>query len=64
MANTATILAERQLIVDVEDMFLLNDTRKAISMLCGVGKVSRPRRKRLTSYGLSLRELDEGIVDK
>jgi hypothetical protein len=64
MANTATMPAERQLIVDVEDMSLFNDIKKAISMLRGVGKVSRPRRKRMTSYELSLRELDEGKVYK
>lgn len=64
MANTATMPVERQLIVDVEDMSLFNDIKKAISMLRGVGKVSRPRRKRLTSYELSLRELDEGKVYK
>ena len=62
MANTAAIPAERQLIVDIEDMSLFNDIKKDISMLRGVGKVSRPRRKRLTSYELSLRELDEGKV--
>ena len=64
MANTAVVPVERQLIVDVEDMTLFNDIKKAISMLRGVGKVSRPRRKRLTSYELSLRELDEGKVYK
>lgn len=64
MANTAVVPAERQLIVDVEDMSLFNDIKKAISMLRGVGKVSRPRCKHLTSYELSLRELDEGKVYK
>lgn len=62
MANTATVPVERQLIVDVEDMSLFNDIRKAISMLRGVGKVSRPRRKRLTAYERSLKDLDEGRV--
>lgn len=64
MANSATMPADRQLIVDVEDMSLFNDIRKAISMLRGVGKVTRPRRKRLTAYELSLCELDEGKVYK
>ena len=64
MAKSASIPTEGQLIVDVEDMSLFNDIKKAISMLRGVGKVSRPRRKRLTSYELSLRELDEGKVYK
>ena len=64
MAKSASIPTEGQLIVEVEDMSLFNDIKKAISMLRGVGKVSRPRRKRLTSYELSLRELDEGKVYK
>ena len=62
MANTATMPVERQLIVDVEDMSLFNDIKKAISMLRGVGKVSRPRRKRMTAYERSLKDLDEGRV--
>ena len=62
MANSATMPADRQLIVDVEDMSLFNDIRKAISMLRGVGKVTRPRRKRLTAYERSLKDLDEGRV--
>ena len=64
MASTATVPAGGQLIVDVEDLSLLNDIKKAISMLRGVGKVKSPRRKRPTSYELSLRELDEGKVYK
>ena len=64
MTNTANIPAEGQLIVDIKDMSLINDIKKAISMLRGVGKVSRPRRKRMTAYELSLRELDEGKVYK
>ena len=62
MANTTTFPVERQLIVDVEDMSLINDIKKAISMLRGVGKVSRPRRKRMTAYERSLKDLDEGRV--
>ncbi len=62
MANTANIPAEGQLIVDIKDMSLINDIKKAISMLRGVGKVSRPRRKRMTAYERSLRDLDEGRV--
>lgn len=52
------------MIVDIKDMSLINDIKKAISMLRGVGKVSRPRRKRMTAYERSLRELDEGKVYK
>lgn len=62
MANTTSFPVERQLIVDIEDMSLFNDIKKAISMLRGVGKVSRPRRKRMTAYERSLRDLDEGRV--
>lgn len=64
MANTTNNPAEGQLIVDIKDLSLINDIKKAISMLRGVGKVSRPRRKRMTAYELSLRELDEGKVYK
>ena len=64
MANTASIPADGQLIVDIEDMSLFNDIKKAISMLRGVGKVSKPRRKRMTAYERSLQELDEGKVYK
>ena len=62
MANTTNIPAEGQLIVDIKDLSLINDIKKAISMLRGVGKVSRPRRKRMTAYERSLKDLDEGRV--
>lgn len=62
MANTANIPAEGQLIVDIKDMSLINDIKKAISMLRGVGKVSRPRQKRMTAYERSMRDLEEGRV--
>lgn len=62
MANTANIPAEGQLIVDIKDMSLINDIKKAISLLRGVGKVSRPRQKRMTAYERSMRDLEEGRV--
>ena len=56
---------QRQILVNVEDVSMLKDIRKAISMLKGVGKITVPRRRKLySSYELSLRDLDEGRVYK
>ena len=61
MANVATIPAEGQILVNIEDMSMLKDIKKAISMVKGVGKITLPRRRKLYSaYELSLRDLDEG----
>ncbi len=58
-----TLPKEGQIIVDIEDMSMLKDIKRAISMLKGVGKITVPRRKKLySSYELSLRDLDEGRV--
>jgi hypothetical protein len=63
MATTATIPQEGQILVDIEDVSMLKDIKRAISMLKGVAKVTIPRRKRLYSaYELSLRDLEEGRV--
>ena len=63
MANVATIPAEGQILVNIEDMSMLKDIKKAISLLKGVGKIVVPRRrKRYSAYELSLRDLDEGRV--
>jgi len=62
MANTRTIPSERQILVEIEDMSLLKDIKKAISMLKGVGRITIPRRKRESAYERSLRDLDEGRV--
>ena len=43
---------------------MLKDIKKAISMVKGVGKITIPRRKRMSSYERSLRDLDEGRVYK
>ena len=65
MANVTTIPAEGQILVNIEDMTMLKDIKKAISMLKGVGKITLPRRrKRYSAYELSLRDLDEGRVYK
>ena len=61
MANTASMPAEGQILVNIEDMSLLKNIKKAISMVKGVGKITVPRR-RMTSYERSLRDLDEGRV--
>ena len=62
MANVAVAPAEGQILVDIEDMSMLKDIKKAISMVKGVGKITIPRRKRMSSYERSLRDLDEGRV--
>ena len=62
MANVAMAPAEGQILVDIEDMSMLKDIKKAISMVKGVGKITIPRRKRMSSYERSLRDLDEGRV--
>ena len=62
MANVRTIPAEGQILVNIEDMTMLKDIKKAISMVKGVGKISLPRRQRMSSYERSLRDLDEGRV--
>lgn len=63
MANVAAVMpTEGQLIVNVEDVSMLKDLKKAISMMRGVTKITVPRRKRMSSYERSLRDLDEGRV--
>ncbi|MBO7439887.1 MAG: hypothetical protein J6U21_09440 [Bacteroidales bacterium] len=57
-----TIHSPGQLIVDVEDISLLKNLKNAISMLKGVAKVTIPRRQKLSSYELALKDLDEGRV--
>ena len=62
MANARTMPVQGQLLVNIEDMSMLKDIKKAISMVKGVGKITLPRSKRLSSYERSLRDLDEGRV--
>ena len=65
MANVSTMPAEGQILVDIEDMSLLKDIRKAISMVKGVGKITVPRRKKVySSYERSIKDLEEGRVYK
>ena len=62
MANVVARPSQGQIMVNIEDMSMLRDIRKAISLLKGVGKITVPRTKRLSSYERSLRDLDEGRV--
>ena len=48
--------------VDIEDMSMLKDIKKAISMVKGVGKITIPRRRRYSSYERSMLDLEEGRV--
>ena len=64
MALAATVPTEGQILVDIEDMSMLKDIKRAISMLKGVGKITIPRTRKLSSYERSLRDLDEGRVYK
>ena len=51
------------MIVSVENVAMMKDLKKAISMMRGVTKITIPR-KRLTSYERSMRDLEEGRVYK
>ena len=64
MANAMTMPTEGQLIVSVEDASMLKDLKKAIGMMRGVTKITIPRRRKMSSYERSLRDLDEGRVYK
>ena len=61
-ANRAIPTQPGRLTVDFEDISMLRDIKKAISMVRGVTKVTVPRRQRMSSYERSLRDLDEGRV--
>ena len=51
------------LTVSFEDISMLKDIKKAISMVRGVTKVSVPRRKRkLTGMEQAMRDIEEGRV--
>ena len=62
MANITTTPTSRQLIAEVEDVSMLKDLKKAISLMRGVKRITMPRRKRLSSYDRSMRDLEEGRV--
>ena len=62
MPNGVALPMEGQILVNIDDMSMLKDIKKAISMVKGVGKITLPRRKRYSSYERSLRDLEEGRV--
>ena len=64
MDNVAILPNKGQIIVDIEDISMLKDIKKAISMLKGVGKVSVSRNKALSSYEQSLLDIKEGRVNE
>lgn len=64
MANAATVPAKGQILVDIEDMSLLKDIKKAIGLMRGVGKITVARQQRMSSYERSLRDIEEGRVYK
>lgn len=63
MQTTANISQPYQMIVNVESASMLNDLKKAIGMMRGVVKVTVPRKSRMSSYELSMRDIDEGRVN-
>lgn len=62
MSNIAVAPTKGQILVDIEDMSMLKDIKKAISMVKGVGKITLSNRKSCSSHERSLRDLDEGRV--
>lgn len=61
-ARTMTYPQDGTLLVRISDMSMMKDIKKAISMVKGVEKVTLPRRKRISAYERSLRDLEEGRV--
>lgn len=64
MADTIVTPGPCQILVNVDDMSMFKDIKKAISLLKGVGKITVPKRKRYSSYELSMRDLEEGRINK
>ena len=62
MAITSMAPAQGQILVNINDMSLLKDIKRALSLMRGVGKITVPRRQRMSSYERSLRDLEEGNV--
>ena len=62
MAITSMAPAQGQILVNINDMSLLKDIKRALSLMRGVGKITVPRRQRMSSYERSLRDLEEGKV--
>jgi hypothetical protein len=62
MMTTPTTMRPSTLTVDIEDVSMMRDIKKAISMVRGVKKVSMPRRKRLTGYEQARLDVEEGRI--
>ncbi len=50
------------LIVDFDDISMIKDIKKAISMVRGVTKVSLPKRKRMTGYEQARLDVEKGRI--
>ena len=53
MANVATIPAEGQILVNIEDMSMLKDIKKAISLLKGVASVKVQKASKEKDYDIT-----------
>lgn len=62
MATAISTHTQRQIVVDIEDVSLIRDIRKAIGMIRGVGKISIPRKEHLSAYERSMRDIESGDV--
>ena len=61
---TATTPQPGSLTVDFEDISMLKDIKKAISMVRGVTKVRIPRHKKLTGYEQARLDVEKGRICK
>ncbi|MBR1469661.1 MAG: hypothetical protein IJ605_06095 [Prevotella sp.] len=50
------------LTVSIEDMSMVKDIKKAISMVRGVTKITLPRRRKLSGYEQARRDVEQGRV--
>jgi hypothetical protein len=64
MDNTVKIPTQGQILVNIEDMSMLKDIKKAISMVKGVGKITIPRRNKMSNYERSMLDIKEGRVNE
>ena len=62
-ARTTQSPAEGQLLVSISDLSMLNDIKKAISMLRGVSSVTLKRRRK-TSMDRAIEDIEQGRVYK
>ena len=61
--RTRAFIPQPQLVVNVEDYAMLNNLKKAISMMRGVTKITVPNKKSISAYEQSLRDIEEGRVN-